>query len=134
MKYKVVYEHDANGWWVASIPRVAGCHTQGRTLAHARERIREALEVALELPEAEAAKTARSAVFVEDVRLPAATKRKLVASRAARERAAAVETKAQEATRAAVRALVGAAGLSLRDAAELLGLSHQRVQQLATGG
>jgi hypothetical protein len=43
------------------------------------------------------------------------------------ERAAA---RAAEAKAAAARALVRDAHLSMRDAAEVLGLSHQRVQQL----
>jgi hypothetical protein len=38
--------------------------------------------------------------------------------------------KAAEAKAAAARALVRDAHLSMRDAAEVLGLSHQRVQQL----
>lgn len=38
--YRVTYERDESGWWVASVAGVAGCHTQGRS-------IQEALELAL---------------------------------------------------------------------------------------
>jgi transposase len=41
--------------------------------------------------------------------------------------------KAQDATRAVVNQLTRRAGLSVRDAAEMLGISYQRVQQLAGG-
>jgi predicted RNase H-like HicB family nuclease len=39
------YERDEAGWWVASVRKVRGCHTQGRTVDEARRRIREALEL-----------------------------------------------------------------------------------------
>jgi predicted RNase H-like HicB family nuclease len=45
---RAIFERDATGWWVASVPSVAGCHTQGRTLAQARERLKEALAVSVE--------------------------------------------------------------------------------------
>jgi transposase len=50
---------------------------------------------------------------------------------AVREKAERLRAKAQDATRAAVGELTRRAGLSVRDAAEMLGLSFQRVQQLA---
>ncbi|HMG13071.1 MAG TPA: type II toxin-antitoxin system HicB family antitoxin [Gemmatimonadaceae bacterium] len=43
MAYLVNYELDRDGWWFASIPAVPGCHTQGKSLPQARERIRECL-------------------------------------------------------------------------------------------
>jgi hypothetical protein len=51
-----------------------------------------------------------------------------VRARAERERVS-----AQEITLATARELVDSHELSLRDAGELLGLSHQRVQQLVRG-
>ena len=129
MKFKVHYERDEQGWWVASIASVPGCHTQARTITQARERIREALAVALD--RADAARIARDAELVDDVRLPADVTRKLASCKSARARVAAEEARAQKATRAAVHVLIERVGVSYRDAAELLGLSHQRVQQLA---
>jgi hypothetical protein len=41
--YRVAYERDVSGWWVATVRGVRGCHTQGRTVDEARRRIREAL-------------------------------------------------------------------------------------------
>lgn len=44
-RYRVTYERDESGWWVASVSGVRGCHTQGRTVDEARRRIKEALEL-----------------------------------------------------------------------------------------
>src|SRR5437016_13320690 len=41
--YTVSYERDEGGWWVATVVELRGCRTQGRTIAQARSRIREAL-------------------------------------------------------------------------------------------
>jgi predicted RNase H-like HicB family nuclease len=43
--YTVVYERDEDGWWVAEVPEVPGCHTQGRAIDQARERILDALSL-----------------------------------------------------------------------------------------
>jgi predicted RNase H-like HicB family nuclease len=129
LTFTVVYERDESGWWVASIDSVPGCHTQGRSIAQARQRIREALSVALD--RSDAARVVRTAELVDDVRLPRPLAKKLAGSRTARARAEAAEAKSHEATRDAAEALTSG-GMSVRDAAELLGLSHQRVQQLAS--
>jgi predicted RNase H-like HicB family nuclease len=46
--YYVTYSRDEQGVWLARSASVAGCHTHGHTLAEAKARIREALEVALD--------------------------------------------------------------------------------------
>ncbi len=46
--YTVRYERDERGWWVARVLGLPGCHTQGRSIAQARERIREALSLLVE--------------------------------------------------------------------------------------
>jgi hypothetical protein len=72
------------------------------------------------------------AVLEEEIRLPADLNAAVRRSRRTRQRAEREREHAQDETRAAAAALVGE-GVSLRDAGELLGLSHQRVQQLVTG-
>jgi predicted RNase H-like HicB family nuclease len=43
--FRVIYERDEAGWCVADVPDVPGCHTQGRTIVQARERILDALSL-----------------------------------------------------------------------------------------
>jgi predicted RNase H-like HicB family nuclease len=120
-RYTAVFERDETGAWLARIPSIRGCHTYGRTLQQARTRLREALGLWIDRPE--------DAVIGETIRLPADLRTAIQRSRRIRERAERENENAQEQTRAAAEALVEE-GVSLRDAGELLGLSHQRVQQL----
>jgi predicted RNase H-like HicB family nuclease len=46
--FEVVIERDEEGFYVASVPELHGCHTQSRTLDSLMERIQEAIEVCLE--------------------------------------------------------------------------------------
>jgi predicted RNase H-like HicB family nuclease len=121
--YRVAYERDESGWWVASVRGVRGCHTQGRTVDEARRRIREALELFVD--------DAREALIVDDVKLPSAATRAIRAYAALRKKAEQEDRRAALAARRAVRVLrSGRLKMSARDAARLLGLSHQRVHQL----
>lgn len=45
----VVIERDADGYYVASVPELRGCHTQARSLDTLMERIREAIGLCLEV-------------------------------------------------------------------------------------
>lgn len=119
--YTAVYDHDTDeDVWNVRIKGVAGCQTYGRSLRQAQGRIREALALWLDVPSVE--------VRLRD-QFPgalAAVADDVIRARGAAERAGA---KAQQQTVEAVRILTEL-GLSRRDAAELLGLSHQRVHQL----
>jgi predicted RNase H-like HicB family nuclease len=48
-QFDVVIERDEEGYFVASVPRLPGCHTQARSLDEAIERIREAILLCLEV-------------------------------------------------------------------------------------
>jgi predicted RNase H-like HicB family nuclease len=124
--YTVRYERDETGWWVAQVKEAPAAITQGRTIAEARRRIREALALALDDDAA-----AERAKLVDDVRLPAEVRRALQEARAARARLATESKKAQESTAKAVRTLLKSMHLSVRDAGDLIGISPQRVHQLA---
>jgi predicted RNase H-like HicB family nuclease len=50
--YDVVIERDAEGYYVASVPELRGCHTQAKSLDTLMARIQEAIEVCLEDPAA----------------------------------------------------------------------------------
>ena len=46
--YTVVYQQVDDGWYMATVPELPGAVTQGRTLAEAREMIKEAVELLIE--------------------------------------------------------------------------------------
>ncbi|MDZ8031395.1 MULTISPECIES: type II toxin-antitoxin system HicB family antitoxin [unclassified Nostoc] len=50
-EFNVILERDADGYFVASVPNLPGCHTQAQTLDELMERIREAIELCLEFEE-----------------------------------------------------------------------------------
>ncbi len=119
--YTAIYDYDADDHaWNVRIKGVTGCQTYGRSLRQAQSRIREALALWLDVAPVD--------LLIRD-QFPAplaSVADDVVRARTAAERAG---VKAQQQTIEAVRALADL-GLSRRDAAELLGLSHQRVHQL----
>jgi predicted RNase H-like HicB family nuclease len=48
-EFDVVIERDADGWYVGSVPALPGCHTQARSLDKLMIRVREAIELCLEV-------------------------------------------------------------------------------------
>lgn len=50
-EYNVVIEKDEDGYYVASVPSLRGCHTQAKSLDTLMKRIREAILLCLEVEE-----------------------------------------------------------------------------------
>jgi len=48
-QFNVVVERDAEGFFVATVPALPGCHTQARSLDQLMERVREAIALVLEV-------------------------------------------------------------------------------------
>jgi predicted RNase H-like HicB family nuclease len=48
-QFNVIIEQDSDGYFVASVPSLPGCHTQAKSLDTLMERIREAIELYLEV-------------------------------------------------------------------------------------
>ena len=48
-EFDVIIERDSEGYYVASGPALPGCHTQARSLDQLMERVREAVELYLEV-------------------------------------------------------------------------------------
>jgi predicted RNase H-like HicB family nuclease len=48
-QFDVIVEKDSEGYYVASVPELTGCHTQAKSLDELMERIREAIELCLEV-------------------------------------------------------------------------------------
>jgi predicted RNase H-like HicB family nuclease len=120
--YSVHYVLGDDGLWTASVREVRGAHTQGRSIAQARRRIREALSLFVG--------NARSAVLVDHIRVDAGTRTMLREATAARARAVRQQRAASRSVARVVKKLTGQ--MSIRDAGEILGVSPQRVQQLAS--
>lgn len=120
-RFVAIYERDPESdAWLVHIDGVPGCQSYGRSLRQASERIREALAGWLDRdPET---------LAVSD-RLPEELEAMVALVARRRDQAERAGAAAQQATAAAVRWLAEQ-GLSRRDAAVLLGISHQRVQQL----
>ncbi|WP_297452423.1 type II toxin-antitoxin system HicB family antitoxin [uncultured Corynebacterium sp.] len=95
-------------WWAVTVPQVPGLFTQGRTLAEIKDMVRRPLELYPEIePDPDTARV------VIQLGTPAG------------------EEAAATATARAARNLV-AQGLTYRDTAVLLDISHQRVAQLVS--
>lgn len=48
-EFSVVVKRDEEGFYVASVPELRGCHTQARSLDKLMERVREAIELCLDV-------------------------------------------------------------------------------------
>jgi len=48
-EFTIIIEQDEDGVYIASVPELEGCHTQARTLDELRERIKEAIQLYLEV-------------------------------------------------------------------------------------
>ena len=128
-RFQVVFEPDDGGWH-AYVPSVRGCRTWGRSLVAARKYVREALATCVDVLGENAERIARAAVLEEKIRLDSDTKKAVVEYFAVRDRAVKLQDLAQVRVREAAKKLTK--HLSLRDAGELLGLSHERVSQVMT--
>jgi predicted RNase H-like HicB family nuclease len=118
----VVFERDETGAWVAWMPSVPGCHTYGWSISQTSSR----------LPDALALWRADSTTMEPEFRVAPDMHDAIVAARRSARRAEAAFERANTALAAAVSALARGR-FSRRDTATLLGISHQRVQQILDG-
>ncbi len=47
-RFQVIIEQDEDGYYVADVPALQGCYTQGRTFEEALENIREVIEMCIQ--------------------------------------------------------------------------------------
>jgi predicted RNase H-like HicB family nuclease len=114
----------SGAWWAIDVPEIPGVHSQARRLDKVEYMTRDAIALWFEVPE-------DSFDLDVQVELPSKVREVVDAVDAARERSAAAQREESETLRAAADAMLGS-GLTMRDAGRLLGVSHQRVAQLAT--
>ena len=48
-EFDVVIEQDQDGYYVATVPALPGCHTQAKSLDDLMERVKEAIQLCLEV-------------------------------------------------------------------------------------
>jgi predicted RNase H-like HicB family nuclease len=120
--YTARLEREDDGRWSVELEGEPRVHTWGKTVDQALTRMREAAALWFQTDE-------NSIELVPRPVLPKATARTVDQARQARTEARNADRLAIEQTRKAAVALTGR-GISMRDAAALLGISHQRVHQL----
>ncbi|MPY81463.1 MAG: type II toxin-antitoxin system HicB family antitoxin [Actinophytocola sp.] len=114
------------GQWLADIPEVPGAHTHARSLHALHRAVREVITLMADYPDSAVDDEDAFAVefrFVDEVGTTVEPVRRL------REQIASLQEELARRTHEVLHVL-DEEGLSLRDEAEVLGLSHQRVQQL----
>jgi predicted RNase H-like HicB family nuclease len=52
-EFTVIIEQDEEGYYIAEVPELRGCHTQAKPLDTLMERVKEAIHLCLEVPEEE---------------------------------------------------------------------------------
>jgi predicted RNase H-like HicB family nuclease len=130
IRYHATFELDESEMWIAQIEEIPQVHTFGRTLGKAREYLVDALALWLDVP----AVKVKDSIDIRPVKMPTSVQVLIDEAVSARVVAESATSFASEIMTAAAVALTEGARLSLRDAADLLGISHQRVQQLVARG
>jgi predicted RNase H-like HicB family nuclease len=110
-------------WWAITIPGLKGVHSQARRLDQAEPMAREAISLFLDVP------GDSFEVMVMPV-LPAEVQADVDRARSVRGEADELQREAATATARAARRLVKGARLTVREAGQILGVSHQRIAQL----
>jgi predicted RNase H-like HicB family nuclease len=128
MKYRVTFELE-NDAWLAQVDEFPQVHTFGATLGKAREYVIDALALWLNV----SVDSLKGHVDFAPVDLPTTTRNLVDNAIAFRELAESAARTAPQIMGEAAFALVRETHLSMRDAGELLGVSHQRIQQLLSG-
>ena len=123
MKNYTAFCRRSGRWWAVSVPEVKGAHTQVRRLDQVDAAVREVLALMLDAP-------ASSFAITLDVRPPKSAQRVIRDAVTLRHKAEALDATVARKTDEAVAAML-ASGLTVRDCGELLGVSPQRISQLA---
>ena len=120
--YTARLKREKDGRWIVELEEEPRVHTWGKTVDQALTRMREATALWFQIEEDQIELVPRPV-------LPKSADRTVEQARQAREQARNADRLAVERTRKAAAALTSR-GISMRDAAAILGISHQRVHQL----
>jgi len=67
VNFDVILEKDEDGWYIADVPALQGCHTQGKTKKEVMKNVKEAIELCLEVQQEKKKAKKTSFVGVEKV-------------------------------------------------------------------
>lgn len=59
LNFKAILEQDEEGYFVASVPAIPGCHSQGKTYEEALENVKEAIKLCLDVAKSDASYKAK---------------------------------------------------------------------------
>lgn len=59
LNFKAILEQDEEGYFVASVPAIPGCHSQGKTYEEALENVKEVIELCLDVAKSDASYKAK---------------------------------------------------------------------------
>ena len=121
-QYTVLFRRLESGEWTARVKELNGCHTMASSIELARNKIRRLLK---QLDE-----QAVFATLVDEIALPVAIQDEVLHLRTRRQSHEEEALIIQNQTLKAAKCLQFDYGYSLRDIGAILGISHQRVQQL----
>ena len=110
-------------WWAVTVPEVPGVFTQARRLDQVEKMARDAIALLTGVPD-------DSFDIVISPQLTPDVGAEVDAAQELRDTAERYQREATAAARAVAAKLTGQYRLTLRDAARIIGLSHQRVAQL----
>jgi predicted RNase H-like HicB family nuclease len=113
----------SGAWWAIDVPELRGVYSQARRLDQVEGMARDAIALFLDVPDDS------FDVILQPV-LPEELEIELQEAKTARSRADDAGREAQDAVRHVTRRLHNELGLTVRDAGAILGVSHQRAQQL----
>jgi len=68
-EFDVVLERDEDGWFIADVPALPGCHTQGENKKEALKNIKEAIELYLEVLKEKGHKKKSSFIEIQKVKV-----------------------------------------------------------------
>jgi len=61
--FDVIVEKDEDGWFIADVPALRGCHTQGKNMSELVKNVKEVIELCLEVQK-EKKETEKNPFFV----------------------------------------------------------------------
>jgi len=122
-RYIAIYERGKDKMWTVSVPELDGCHTQGKTLATAKRRVIEAIEVTIghDLP--------KDVIIEDEIKLRYADTDCVRRVRGSRRVVEVAMFDARIQLEEAIKRF-HKKDFSLREIGQILGVSHQRVGQI----